>query len=150
MRLLLFFCLNSVFTHCIIARPMLSYNLFIKEPQTHYVEVEIQVDGITHQHYLDFKMPVWTPGSYLVREFSKNVEHVQAFSGDQKIGCEKINKNTWRVYAEGQSNIVIKYNVYAFKFTLNLSSAHVRAPRPSLLFGVGAEAQTAQQDMTQR
>lgn len=120
MRLILFFCLNSVF-NIIIAKPMLSYNLFIKEPHTHYVEVEIQVNGIAHQHYLDFKMPVWTPGSYLVREFSKNVEQVHAFSGDQKIGCEKINKNTWRVYAEGQSNIVIKYNVYAFEHSVRTS-----------------------------
>lgn len=58
-------------------------------------------------------MPVWTPGSYLVREFARNVEQVQAFgtNGDQ-LSIVKINKNSWKVNADSQKELVLKYKVY--------------------------------------
>jgi predicted metalloprotease with PDZ domain len=67
------------------------------------------------QDFLDLKMPVWTPGSYLIREFSKNLEQVQAkdeHGNDLEI--QKINKNTWRVNSKGQET-KINYRVYSFE-----------------------------------
>lgn len=53
------------------------YTLSFKKPYTHYCEVEIFIRGVT-EDTLTIAMPVWTPGSYLIREFSKNVEGVIA------------------------------------------------------------------------
>jgi hypothetical protein len=49
------------------------YTLSFPAPYTHYVDVDasIPTDG---QPQVDLMMPVWTPGSYLVREYSRNVE----------------------------------------------------------------------------
>src|ERR1700743_2084071 len=51
----------------------ISYTVTFPEAQAHYVDIEMHIDNI-QQKELTLKMPVWTPGSYLVREFAKNVE----------------------------------------------------------------------------
>ena len=51
----------------------IGFEVSFTEPQAHYAEVEMNISGI-NKDYVDVKMPVWAPGSYLVREFSKNVE----------------------------------------------------------------------------
>ena len=56
----------------------ISYQLRMPKPQNHYFEVEMTLVDFKEKQ-LDIKMPVWAPGSYLVREFSKNVNLVKAF-----------------------------------------------------------------------
>ena len=51
-------------------------------------------------------MPVWAPGSYLVRDFPKNVEFFHAFDGNgNELKFEKINKYTWRVYSKNSDEV---------------------------------------------
>ncbi|QNF33032.1 M61 family metallopeptidase [Adhaeribacter swui] len=90
------------------------------EPQTHYFEVEMVFDN-PGKEYLDVKMPVWTPGSYLVREYAKNVEGFTATANNQPIRFEKITKNTWRVYAAKAPQVKVTYKVYAFELTVRTS-----------------------------
>lgn len=60
-------------------------------------------------------MPVWIPGSYLIREFSKNVEGFSAHSDkSDNLKWEKVDKNTWRVYSDKANVVTISYRVYAF------------------------------------
>ena len=90
------------------------FQLSFIEPQAHYVEVSMFIEGFS-QPYIDLKMPVWTPGSYLIREFSKNVEQVTALSKDgEKLLVSKISKNTWRVYTNGH-DFACSYRVYSFE-----------------------------------
>jgi predicted metalloprotease with PDZ domain len=56
----------------------ISYQLRMPKPQNHYFEVEMTLADFKEKQ-LDIKMPVWVSGSYLVREFSKNVNLVKAF-----------------------------------------------------------------------
>jgi len=60
-------------------------------------------------------MPVWIPGSYKIREFSKNVEEFKAHSEKtDDLNWEKIDKNTWRVRTNKANEVTISYKVYAF------------------------------------
>ncbi|MGH2625003.1 MAG: M61 family metallopeptidase, partial [Sphingobacterium sp.] len=90
------------------------FQLSFTEPQAHYVDINLTITGFAGQS-LDLKMPVWTPGSYLIREFSRNVEQVYA---KNKTGAEveiiKTNKNTWRVF-DVQEEVIISYRVYGFE-----------------------------------
>ena len=54
------------------------YQLHMTKPQNHYFEVEMLISK-NNQKTIDLKLPVWAPGSYLVREFSKNINLVKAF-----------------------------------------------------------------------
>lgn len=101
--------------------PTLRYTLAMPAPQTHYCEVKMEL-GAFPADYTDVKMPVWAPGSYLVREFAKNVEGLQArATSGQALTVEKINKNTWRVRHPKQSSFQISYRVYAFELTVRTS-----------------------------
>ncbi len=98
----------------------ISYIVTFPEAQAHYTEIEMDITGLD-QKFLDLKMPVWTPGSYLVREFSKNVESFTATSDQRLISSGKISKNTWRVNTEGRTAIKVKYKVYAFELSVRTS-----------------------------
>jgi predicted metalloprotease with PDZ domain len=59
-------------------------------------------------------MPVWTPGSYLVREFERNVQDFSAKDATgQALKWEKTNKNTWRITTNGVTEWHATYRVYA-------------------------------------
>ena len=99
----------------------LRYTLAMPAPQTHYFEVKMDLGGFPAD-YTDVKMPVWAPGSYLVREFAKNVEGFQArTAGGQALAVEKLNKNTWRVRHPKQASFQISYRVYAFELSVRTS-----------------------------
>jgi predicted metalloprotease with PDZ domain len=90
----------------------IGFEVCFTEPQAHYVEVEMNISGI-NKEYVDVKMPVWTPGSYLVREFSKNVEGFKVSTAGKPLRFQKVRKNTWRVYGPGAKDLNISYRVYA-------------------------------------
>ncbi|WEK18831.1 MAG: PDZ domain-containing protein [Candidatus Pedobacter colombiensis] len=90
------------------------------EPQAHYAEVEMTISGLV-KDYIDVKMPVWAPGSYLVREFSKSVEGFKATTGSKTLKHEKVRKNIWRVFSSKANTVKIKYRVYAFETSVRTS-----------------------------
>lgn len=99
------------------AQIKVNYEVSFKEPQAHYTEVKMNVSGLKKE-YIDVKMPVWAPGSYLIREFSKNVEGFTATAGKKLLKTEKLKKNTWRVYTGNSGSIAINYSVYAFEVSV--------------------------------
>lgn len=96
----------------------IGFEVSFKEPQAHYAEVEMNLSGIAAKDYVDLKMPVWTPGSYLVREFGKNVESFSASANGKPAKVQKVTKNTWRVYNAEAAAIKVNYRVYAFEISV--------------------------------
>lgn len=90
------------------------------EPQAHYVEMEMNISGLV-KDYVDVKMPVWAPGSYLVREFAKNIEGFTATANGKAVKFEKIRKNAWRIYSANANTIKINYRIYAFEVSVRTS-----------------------------
>lgn len=97
----------------------IKYTLSFPEAQAHYVEVEMEIPS--SKEVVELKMPVWAPGSYLVREFSRHVEGFEAKQGDKNLTFNKSNKNTWLIQNPNKSNIRVKYKVYAFELTVRTS-----------------------------
>lgn len=95
----------------------LRYTLRFPEPHDHYVEVEAQVPTGGHP-VVELDMAVWTPGSYLVREYSRNVEQVTALSGGKPLTVVKTLKNRWRVDTGGADSIAVSYRVYGREMTV--------------------------------
>ena len=74
-----------------------SYDLSMPKPEDHYFHIKMGLKDFK-EDTLTIKMPVWAPGSYLVREFSKNVNLVKASNSDGKaLEIFKTNKNTWKI-----------------------------------------------------
>jgi predicted metalloprotease with PDZ domain len=106
------------------AAPQITYTLTFPEAQAHYVDVEMHITGL-NQPNLDLKMPVWTPGSYLVREFSKNIEALNAEANGKMLPAQKTRKNIWHLDVQGMPDVKVKYRVYAFEVSVRTSFVDV-------------------------
>jgi predicted metalloprotease with PDZ domain len=88
------------------------------KPQNHYFEVQMNISENSDKQ-VEVKLPVWAPGSYLVREFSKNINLVKAFTKDGKaLKVSKKSKNAWVIDAGSEKNIQVKYEVYSFEVSV--------------------------------
>ena len=101
-----------------ISTMALDYAVSFDKVKSHYVTVDLTFDA-TGKDFVDFKVPVWTPGSYKVREFSNAFENVTA--GDKEV--KRINKNTWRIATSGASEVKLSYDVYSFTVSVRQSYA---------------------------
>jgi predicted metalloprotease with PDZ domain len=96
----------------------LTYHLSMPQPNSHYFAVKIDVQENTAA-VQEFKLPVWTPGSYLVREFSKNLNQVRAIDAQGKeLTVKKKAKNAWEVLCNGAATYTVFYEVYAFELSV--------------------------------
>ncbi len=97
--------------------PPIEYTVRFPEPQTNTCEVEAvypsgDADAVT------LMMAVWTPGSYLVREYSGKIETLHALdSAGRETPVEKLAKNRWRVSADN-GRARIRYRLYACEMSV--------------------------------
>lgn len=96
------------------------HRLSAHDAHAHLVLVETTVSGDDLPSPLDLALPVWTPGSYLVREYAR---HVEAMSSTFPV--RKIRKNAWRVEHGGASEVTVRYRVYCND--LSVRTNHVDA-----------------------
>jgi predicted metalloprotease with PDZ domain len=60
-------------------------------------------------------LPVWIPGSYLVREFSKSLQRLQARQGaNNSVELTQLDKCSWQVLCATDKPLVLRYEIYAF------------------------------------
>lgn len=133
--------LISMITNTIEAKnnnaPRVHYTIKIADAKSHYANVTLRLEELT-PGTVDVYMPVWTPGSYLVREFAKNVESVAAIglNSDQSkmvfaekpanfgtpIAHTKLDKNTWRLtIPKNVAAVEFRYRVYCFELSVRTS-----------------------------
>lgn len=99
----------------------INYTVSFPLPQTHYADVVMELDGCSAE-FMEVKMPVWIPGSYMIREFPRFVDVFEAFDNYGKpLASDKIDKNTWRIQSAGKKTIKVHYQVYAFELSVRTS-----------------------------
>jgi predicted metalloprotease with PDZ domain len=97
------------------------HKLTMPQPETHYFHVETTLSDFDEEAIV-MSMPVWTPGSYLVREFAKNINRVRATDENGKdLLVQKIRKNKWMITSANAKKVTVKYEVYAFELTVRTS-----------------------------
>jgi predicted metalloprotease with PDZ domain len=107
----------------------ITFTVAMPRPHTHLFEVDIAIKRTARGPQEErLVMPVWTPGSYLVREFARHVQDFAvADAARQPLKWEKTNKDTWRVVTNGASEWHATYRVYANELsvrTSELNSGH--------------------------
>jgi predicted metalloprotease with PDZ domain len=94
------------------------YTLRFPAPHTHYLEVEA-VYPTGGRPEVELMMAVWTPGSYLVREYERHVEGLMAKGPDGRtLTAVKPAKNRWRVPTGGATAVTVSYRVYGREMTV--------------------------------
>src|SRR5262249_24193741 len=102
----------------------ISFTVSMSKPYTHLLEVEMRVQipaNLNVPNETDLVMPVWTPGSYLIREFERHVQDFAADVNDRPLEWTKVNKNTWRVKTNGARRWRVRYRVYANELSVRTS-----------------------------
>ena len=116
---LLLFCL--LFAQPVVAQvSQVSHHISFPDRHNQYVNVRLQltVEG----EAFELAMPNWTPGSYLIRDYSAHVERFQARgAGNRPLQVVKTAKNRWRISTEGERSPVITYAVWAGELAVNSS-----------------------------
>jgi predicted metalloprotease with PDZ domain len=98
-------------------REPIQYTIRFPAPQTNYLQVDARIPT-GGRASIDLMMPVWTPGSYLVREYARNVEGLTASADGHAVSVDKTMKNRWRVATGGAREIMLTYRVYSHELTV--------------------------------
>lgn len=94
------------------------YTLRFPAPHTHYVEIEATYPT-GGRPQVDLMMAVWTPGSYLVREYERHVEGLSASgTAGRALAVSKPAKNRWRIETGGAASVSVRYRVYSREMTV--------------------------------
>jgi len=91
----------------VLPLPPTHYRVTLLDSHAHLFEVACTVEQPDAEGQR-FRLPVWIPGSYLIREFARNVVAIRAESGDMPVGLDKEAKDTWRAApCVGQDNALV-------------------------------------------
>ncbi|CAM8754262.1 Peptidase, M61 (Glycyl aminopeptidase) family [Burkholderia pseudomallei] len=98
------------------------YTIVPKDPAAHLFEVTLTLADPDPAGQR-FALPVWIPGSYMVREFARNIVTLRAFNeAGRKLRIGKLDKQTWQA-APAPGPITLRYDVYAWD--LSVRAAHL-------------------------
>jgi predicted metalloprotease with PDZ domain len=91
---------------------MISYRIDIADAHAHLFRVTLTAPNPAPQQVLS--LPVWIPGSYLVREFARHLSGMTAKQGSRELTLTQIDKASWQADCEGRGALVVSYLAYAF------------------------------------
>ena len=97
------------------------YTIVPKDLAAHLFEVTLTVQSPASEGQV-FTLPAWIPGSYMIREFARNIVRIQAESDGKKVALNKLDKHTWQAAPCGKS-LTLTYEVYAWD--LSVRAAHL-------------------------
>ena len=110
------------------AGPEIAFTVSMSKPHTHMLDVEVRIKrgaGAEVANEGVLVMPVWTPGSYLIREFERHVQDFAASDASgQPLKWEKINKDSWRVVTNGARDWRASYRVYANELSVRTNEVN--------------------------
>lgn len=99
--------------------PIIAYTVAMPQPNSHIFDVTLQVSQ-WQESILELSMPVWTPGSYLVREYTRHIQYFSAYysQSKKKLLSRKVRKNHWIIETKNINDVTINYQVYANELTV--------------------------------
>ena len=91
---------------------MISYRIEVADPASHLFRVTLTVPAPEVDTTLS--LPVWIPGSYMVREFGRHLSRLSARQGRAEVPLLQLDKTTWRAHCAGRGALTLSYEAYAF------------------------------------
>ena len=88
------------------------YRIEAADPHARLFTVTLTVAHPQEQQELS--LPVWIPGSYLVREFSKNLQRLTAQQGRRAVPLAQLDKHRWQADCSSDRPLVLTYEVCAY------------------------------------
>ena len=108
--------------------PAIAYSIVGHDLAAHLFHVTLTVDAPAPDGQI-FALPAWIPGSYMIREFSRNIVRIRAESNGEPVALTKLDKHSWQAASQkdplktGPSPLTLHYEVYAWD--LSVRAAHL-------------------------
>ena len=90
----------------------ITYRVELHDPHAHQFRVTLTIPHPAAVQRLS--LPVWIPGSYMVREFARHLSRLEASQGVHPAVPVQLDKTSWQVATTGRAALVVSYLVYAF------------------------------------
>jgi predicted metalloprotease with PDZ domain len=124
---------------------MIAYTLKVSQPEARRADIALECDT-EGEASLDVRLPVWTPGSYLIREHQRHLDGLSAVGDSGRaLAVEKIDKHTWRVSCAGSRRVRVSYRLGCFELTVrtnHVDPTHAFLnPAATCAYFVGREGQ---------
>ncbi|PHV11174.1 M61 family metallopeptidase [Chitinimonas sp. BJB300] len=97
-------------------KPAIHYRISAASPEAHLFEVRLHISA-PNPAGQTLSLPVWIPGSYLIREFAKHIVSIRAEDERDEIAIEKTDKNHWRL-SPAQGAVTVRYTVYGYDLSV--------------------------------
>ncbi|MEH6437117.1 M61 family metallopeptidase [Massilia sp. DD77] len=102
-------------------QPAIQYTIVPKDLAGHLFNVSLTVAAPDPEGQV-FALPAWIPGSYMIREFARNIVRIRAEAGGAAVALTKLDKHSWRA-APCAGPLSLHYEVYAWD--LSVRAAHL-------------------------
>lgn len=101
--------------------PTVHYRIYPVHPEAHLFKVTLTIDSPAPEGQV-VSLPAWIPGSYMIRDFARNIVTIEAHCNTSVVALEKLDKQTWRA-VPCNGKLTLRYTVYAWD--LSVRSAHL-------------------------
>jgi predicted metalloprotease with PDZ domain len=104
--------------------PVIAYSIVGHDLAAHLFHVTLTVDAPAQGGQV-FALPAWIPGSYMIREFSRNIVRIRAESNGEPVALAKLDKHSWQAapLKDHAASLTLHYEVYAWD--LSVRAAHL-------------------------
>jgi predicted metalloprotease with PDZ domain len=90
----------------------ISYTVRVHDLHAHLFQVTLTIAQPAALQQVS--LPAWIPGSYLVREFSRSLQRLQARQGSKLVELTQLDKCSWQALCVAGQPLVLSYEIYAY------------------------------------
>lgn len=119
---------------------MVDVHLDLRQPQSHRLTVRLLLQP--RQRHLRLRLPAWTPGSYLIRDYVRQLESLQVLQAGVALPVRRLEPATWQVELSADQELEIHYAVMATELsvrTAHLDQDHGFLPLAAIVLEVEGE-----------
>ena len=100
---------------------LVEYTVIPSNPSAHIFTVRLRI-GAPNPEGQFLSLPTWIPGSYMIREFAKNIIRIKAYAsdGERELEVTQLTKDRWQV-EEHEGEITVEYEIYAWDLSVRMA-----------------------------
>ena len=91
--------------------PAIHFRVESPDPRSHRYHLTLTIARPAARQTVS--LPVWIPGSYLVREFARNLIHLRAEQGGKAVALRQTSKCAWQIACKRGEELVLRYEIVA-------------------------------------
>ncbi len=95
------------------------YLVRVEDPMVKLYHVEAAIPGQGDTTLVS--LPAWTPGHYKIEDYARHVRYFDATDAGRPLRWDKVDKDTWRIFSAGASEVTISFDYPADTVALDMS-----------------------------